>query len=114
MRREWVEPADALWTFDVQQLQWQQRQSTGTMPTPALCVGLAMVGDQAYVLVNHHDDQPGCYANAADQRRQMEVYVLDLKTWHWTQLPSQDSAPTCAVEVCPAVVKVSTAAADAS
>ena len=102
----WVESADALWTFDIKQLLWEHRQSTGCMPKPALCCGLAVVGDRAYVLVNHHNDYFVNRPSEPDPEQLMEVYVLDLKTWHWERLPTQTNSPMCVRHFSPAVVQV--------
>lgn len=52
-----------------------------------------MVDDHAYVLANHHYDSYPEYEDEIDCDSQMEVYVLDLNTWHWEQLPTQIHAP---------------------
>ena len=104
--QEWVAAANALWSFDISTHVWQHRPTTGSMPEPALCCGMAVIGSQAYVLVNQHDDR-FAHPARADTERQMEVYSLDLQTWHWTQLPSRGDAPACANFITPTVVQVS-------
>ena len=96
---------NALWTFDVNQNLLQHRQSTGCLPVPALCIGMDVVGDCLYVLVNHHDDTAQD-PDDPDYTRCMEVYSLDLKTWLWTQMPSQEDAPVCACGTEPTFVQV--------
>ena len=100
-----IDAKHALWVFDISTCTWQHMPSTGDMPVPALCLAMAVIGHRAYVLVNHHDvnglqDWP-------DTTRRMEVYMLDLNTWHWSKLPSQDAAPMCVRMTMPCVVQVS-------
>ena len=102
----WVDAINALWTFDIKQQEWQHRQSTGCLPEPALCCGMAVVGDCAYVLVNHHNDYCTQRPSEPHTERHMEMYVLDLKTWHWEQLPTQADGPYGVRHIAPAVVQV--------
>ena len=67
---------------------------------------MAVRGSQIYVLVNQHDNRFADLSRV-DAERHMEVYSLDLQTWHWTQLPSRGDAPACAIFVTPTVVQVS-------
>jgi len=58
---------EALWTFDTTALTWQQRHPSGPLPSPRRAVGLAVVEDHAYVLVNQRIIGGS-----------LEVYELDL------------------------------------
>ena len=95
----WVQPEKALWSFDTMQQEWQHRQPTGPLPPPERCCGMCVVEEQAYVLVNtpSNDDPDG----------RMIVFVLDLQTWHWTELPAHEKAPPCALNFTPVVIQVS-------
>jgi len=90
-----VESTEALWTFDVNTHTWQQQQPSGVLPLPSLAVGLALINDHAYLLVND-----------VTMARRMEVFELDLETWHWRLLPSQGQAPPCLIWLQPVVVQV--------
>ena len=104
----YVEAACALWKFDIKQQAWQHQHSTGCIPNPAWCCGMAIVGDQAFVMVQHDcadsETQADDTEPAADER--MSMYVLNLETWHWTQLPPHSAAPLQATCPSPAVVQV--------
>ena len=65
---------------------------------------MAVVGDKAYVLVDHRDldGRLGSFLTG----HHMEMFVLDLQTWEWAKLPLQDAAPWCASEIAPTVVQV--------
>ena len=65
-----------------------------------------MVTDQAFVLVDQQASD-GPSPESPDTSHHMEVYVLDLKTWHWTKLPAQDDAPRCVNGFTPVVIQVS-------
>ena len=101
-----MESTRALWAFDLKQHTWEHKQTTGNLPTPPLCIGLAVVGHHAYVLVNHHGAHAPDRPYEPDTMQHMEVYMLDLTTWHWTHLPPQRDAPMCAVHTSPTVVQV--------
>ena len=101
----WADPAHALWIFDIKQLTWRHQQCSGDLPDPVMCYGLAVVGDHAYTLANHPDPN-GAFKDDPDRSRQMDVYMLDLKTWHWKRLPLQSNAPSCRARMNPTVVQV--------
>ena len=101
----WVAPSHALWTFDTRTHTWQHRQCSGELPDPTMCCGLAVVGDYAYTLVNHPDAN-AYWAEEPDRTFHFEVYMLNLKTWHWERLLCQGDAPTCRARISPTVVQV--------
>ncbi|KAL0033825.1 hypothetical protein WJX77_006679 [Trebouxia sp. C0004] len=91
---------DALWTFDINEQTWQKRNCTGLLPIPELALGLAVANGCAYVLANAID-----HAFMPDHARRMEVYELNLDTWHWRLLPCEGQAAFCATEITPVVVQ---------
>ena len=103
LREGWelVEPEDALWTLDIRQQTWQRRDCTGPLPIPDLALGLAVANGCAYVLANAID-----HAFVPDYARRMEVYELNLETWHWRLLPCQGEAAFCSNKITPVVVQV--------
>ncbi len=86
---------EALWTFDTTALTWQQRHPSGPLPSPRRAVGLAVVEDHAYVLVNQRIIGGS-----------LEVYELDLATWVWRLLPGKGSVPPRLYRISPVVVQV--------
>ena len=79
---------------------WQPRFPSGPLPPPDMACGLAIANGCAYVLIDHPD-------MLLDNELQMEVYELDLATWHWRILPCQGDAAFCATNMTPVVVEVS-------
>ena len=69
---------------------------------------MAVVGDQAYLLVRPYYDVSESQADNSEPAEdvRMVVYVLDLRAWHWTQLPPHSAAPLLAACPCPVVVQV--------
>ena len=98
MSTNWVQPDQALWSFDIRQQEWQHRQPSGSLPPPEFCCGMCVIEDQAFVLVN-----PPSNTNTTGH---MDVYVLDLQAWHWTRLPAQIDAPPRHTNFTPVVVQV--------
>ncbi len=90
-----VTAEEALWTFDTTALTWQQRHPSGPLPEPRHAMGLVVVKDCAYLLVN----QPFIEGR-------LEVYELDLATWVWRLLPCTGSIPPRLCRISPVVVQV--------
>ena len=90
--------AQALWSYDTQQHRWQQRRATGVLPEPRRTVGLAVANGKAYLLSDHE---------IADWNNTLQVYELDLESWHGRLLPDDAQAPTCWVRGCPAIIEAS-------
>ena len=93
-----VAPQHALWTFNISTSTWQQQHPTGQLPEPHLAhvaTGLAVVNGKAYALIN--DPQ---------QSKRLEVYELDLATWHWRRIPGVGSQPSCRRAASAAVIQV--------
>ena len=102
----WPNAANALWVFDIKQRAWHHRPSTGCLPEPALCCGLAVIEHHAFVLVNVHDDADSDAGSEPDLDCRMDVYMLDLETWHWERLPGQTDGPVHIRDAAPTVVQV--------
>lgn len=82
-----IAPQDALWTFDINTSTWTKRHPTGQLPVPHLAhiaTGLAVANGKAYALINE-----------PEQSKRLEVYELDLATWHWRKVPGAGSQPSC-------------------
>lgn len=93
-----VAPQHALWTFNISTSTWQQQHPTGQLPEPHLAhiaTGLAVVNGKAYALIN--DPQ---------QSKRLEVYELDLATWHWRRVPGVGSQPSCRRAASAVVIQV--------
>ena len=75
---------------------WTQQGTFGDLPDPALAWGISgnftIVNNHAYILTEG--------PLGADH---MDVYELDLQTWHWRLLPHKGQGP-CEVEHCAAAV----------
>ena len=82
-------------TLGTTSLTWQQRHPSCPLPEPRHAMGLAVVKDHAYLLVN----QPVIGGS-------LEVYELDLATWVWRLLPCTGSIPPCLCRISPVVVQV--------
>lgn len=92
---EYVESAEALWTYDIKQGVWQQRQAVGLLPEPRKTMGLAVANGHAYFL-----------ARQDNWSESWRVYELDLDTWESRLLPYDAGAPPCWVRGNPAVFEV--------
>ena len=93
-----VTPQHALWTFNISTSTWQQQHPTGQLPEPHLAhvaTGLAVVNGKAYALIN--DPQ---------QSKRLEVYELDLATWHWRRVPGVGAQPSCRRAASAVVIQV--------
>ncbi len=97
MNNEYDIPQEALWTFDIKSLTWQERHPSGPLPDPSLACGMAIVTDQLYLLVNDIETPSEHY---------MKVYQLDLHCWHWRLLQCEDQAPPAATHLTPVRVEV--------
>ncbi len=75
-----VWPSRALWTLDISTYSWQQRHASGDLPSPERACALTVVQGHAYLL-------------AGDEQDGMDVFQLDLQTWHWTCLPCTGTLP---------------------
>lgn len=74
----------ALWSFDIPTQTWQQRHPTGLLPDPHQTQGLAVYNGKAFALVNE-----------PNRSKRLEVFELDLATWHWRKLPGRGTQPSC-------------------
>ncbi|KAL3137520.1 hypothetical protein ABBQ38_004806 [Trebouxia sp. C0009 RCD-2024] len=83
----YLDSSEALWTYDIQQCKWQQRQPTGPLPEPRRTLGLAVANGCAYLIAGQHN------VHAWDES--LQVYELDLQSWHCRLLPYDAQAPTC-------------------
>ena len=96
LSQEYVETNAALWTFDIKQRMWQQRQAAGTLPEPKFTCGLAAANDKVYLL-----------SNTDNMEGEMMVFELDLQTWQCQLLPSIGEAPPCLAGMSLVVAEVS-------
>ena len=96
---EYLQPNESLWSFDIKQRAWQQRQATGQLPDPRRTCGLAVINGKAYLL-----------ANEENPKGHMIVFELDLQTWQCQLLPCQGIAPPCLERPTPVVDEVNISA----
>lgn len=78
-----VHPGQALWTLDLSIMTWQRRTVSGDEPE-ALFAEAATVHDGKFHLLMQNPTHGS-----------MDVYQLDLQTWHWERLPSLGQVPCC-------------------
>ena len=93
-----VAPQDALWTFDISTSTWEKRRATGQLPVPHLAhiaTGLAVANGKAYALINE-----------PEASKRLEVYELDLATWHWRKVLGAGSQPSCRRAASAVVIQV--------
>ncbi len=95
---EHVHASDALWTFDTTCMVWQQRHPTGDVPSPQSACHLEVFRGAAYLLVNDHVGS-----------KCMEVYQLNLETWHWRKVACTGQMPRCVEASSASIVQVSKA-----
>ena len=75
-----MDPAAALWSYDICNDTWALCTVSGELPAPELASAFTVIGDHAYLLVMDEIHDTG-----------LQMYQLDLMLWTWHRLPPSDT-----------------------